>query len=127
MIANLDAVEIKDAGWINRAARLLEVQQKELTDALTTRSIIASGEVVVSTMSTEQSYDVRDAFVKGIYGRMFVWIVEKINQTIYKPKKSPKQQRNNIGVLDIFGFENFEHNRFTALCRDSRVYVNMSF
>ncbi|OQV23320.1 Myosin-VIIa [Hypsibius exemplaris] len=116
VIDNLDAVEIRDHGWISRASRLLEVNQKELTDALTTRSLIANGEIVVSTMSAQQSYDVRDAFVKGVYGRLFVWIVEKINQTIFKPKKSSKQQRNAIGVLDIFGFENFDHNSFEQLC-----------
>lgn len=29
--------------------------------------------------------DVRDAFVKGIYGRVFIWIVSKINQAVYTP------------------------------------------
>jgi myosin-7 len=52
--------------------------------------------------------DVRDAFVKGIYGRLFVYIVNKINNAIYKPKGSA---RSAIGVLDIFGFENFHTNR----------------
>ncbi len=27
-----------------------------------------------------------DAFVKGIYGKMFIWIVEKINSAIFKAK-----------------------------------------
>lgn len=62
----------------------------------------------ISTLSREQSVDVRDAFVKGIYGRLFVHIVSKINNAIYKPKSST---RSAIGVLDIFGFENFKNNR----------------
>lgn len=49
---------------------------------------------------------------QGIYGRLFVWIVEKINAAIYKP---PSQEvmnaRRSIGLLDIFGFENFTVNR----------------
>ena len=52
--------------------------------------------------------DVRDAFCKGIYGRLFVWIVSKINSAIYRPKNT---FRSCIGVLDIFGFENFRTNR----------------
>jgi myosin heavy subunit len=48
--------------------------------------------------------------VKGIYGRLFIWIVEKINAAIYRPK-APGAYRKSIGVLDIFGFENFENNR----------------
>ena len=56
--------------------------------------------------------DVRDAFVKGIYGRLFVLIVSKINSAIYRPKGSA---RSAIGVLDIFGFENFNTNRLVGI------------
>ena len=59
-------------------------------------------------MDTMAALDVRDAFVKGIYGRMFIWIVDKINKAIYKPASG---LRRSIGVLDIFGFENFDKNR----------------
>ena len=64
-------------------------------------------------MSKEQAIDTRDAFVKAVYGRLFIMIVEKINNTIYKPKTETK---NSIGVLDIFGFENFDVNSFEQLC-----------
>lgn len=52
--------------------------------------------------------------VQAIYGRLFVWIVEKINSAIYKPPPpdDPKHVRLSIGLLDIFGFENFQNNRF---------------
>ncbi|CAF1212835.1 unnamed protein product, partial [Didymodactylos carnosus] len=56
-----------------------------------------------------------DAFVKGIYGKMFIWIVDKINSAIYKPKEA-STYRKSIGVLDIFGFENFQRNSFEQLC-----------
>lgn len=87
------------------------MDQRLLTEALTSRTIFAQGDAVVAPMSAVQSLDVRDAFVKGIYGRMFIWIVNKINSAIYKPKPSPTHFRSSIGVLDIFGFENFMHNR----------------
>lgn len=116
VISNLDATEIMNASSVNSAARLLEVNQQHLIDALTTRTIFAHGDAVVSTMSSEQSLDVRDAFVKGIYGRMFVWIVNKINSAIYKPKPSANYYRTSIGVLDIFGFENFAVNSFEQFC-----------
>jgi myosin-7 len=60
-------------------------------------------------VSVEQAVEVRDAFVKGIYGQVFIMIVQKINSAIFKPKAKTK---NSIGVLDIFGFENFDTNRF---------------
>lgn len=43
-----------------------------------------------------------------MYGRLFVWLFKRMNSTIHK------QQTNdalNIGLLDIFGFENFKKNR----------------
>lgn len=42
---------------------------------------------------------------------MFVWIVEKINTAIYKPPPDASHIRFSIGLLDIFGFENFDANR----------------
>lgn len=49
---------------------------------------------------------------QGIYGRLFVWIVDKINAAIYKPpSQDVKSSRRSIGLLDIFGFENFAVNR----------------
>jgi myosin-7 len=59
---------------------------KDLVIALTTKTIFTSGETVTSTLAEHQSVDVRDAFVKVIYGRLFIWIVEKINAAIYKPR-----------------------------------------
>uniref|UniRef100_A0A8C4EBQ7 Myosin VIIAa n=1 Tax=Dicentrarchus labrax TaxID=13489 RepID=A0A8C4EBQ7_DICLA len=85
---------------------------------LGTRTLITRGETVSTPLSKEQALDVRDAFVKvPIYGRLFVWIVEKINAAIYKPASSqPKVLRRSIGLLDIFGFENFTVNSFEQLC-----------
>ncbi|KAL8588843.1 Unconventional myosin-VIIa [Nucella lapillus] len=110
---NIDATEIQDISYINKAARLLEVRAQDLIDSLTTRTLFTKGESVTSTMDTMAALDVRDAFVKGIYGRMFVWIVEKINGAIFNPAKGV---RRSIGVLDIFGFENFDKNSFEQLC-----------
>lgn len=90
---------------------MLQVSAQDLVDALTTKTIFTQGESVTSTMSIQSSLDVRDAFVKGVYGRMFVWIVDKINAAIFKPMEKNSHYRKSIGVLDIFGFENFDTNR----------------
>uniref|UniRef100_A0A8C5A059 Myosin VIIAa n=1 Tax=Gadus morhua TaxID=8049 RepID=A0A8C5A059_GADMO len=93
------------------------VDGKDLMNCLTSRTLITRGETVSTPLSMEQALDVRDAFVKGIYGRLFVWIVGKINAAIYKPPPNPsKAVRRSIGLLDIFGFENFTINSFEQLC-----------
>ncbi|XP_014907476.1 unconventional myosin-VIIa-like isoform X3 [Poecilia latipinna] len=114
---NLDACEVVRCPHLTTAATLLEVDCKDLMNCLTSRTLITRGETVSTPLSMDQALDVRVAFVKGIYGRLFVWIVEKINAAIYKPTSSqPKALRRSIGLLDIFGFENFTINSFEQLC-----------
>lgn len=113
VVDNLDATEIPEHTNVERVGALLGVPVQPLIDALTRKTLFAHGETVISTLSRDQSVDVRDAFVKGIYGRLFILIVKKINSAIYKPRASA---RNAIGVLDIFGFENFDQNSFEQFC-----------
>lgn len=76
------------------------------------------GEVVLQTSRANcQPVSVSYIFgtLQGIYGRLFVWIVEKINAAIYRPPSQElKSVRRSIGLLDIFGFENFTVNRYGA-------------
>lgn len=118
---------------------LLQVEPKDVMLCLTTRTLITRGESVTTPLRVEQGLDVRDAFVKvlvsatkkinkswfieisfcltsfsvqGIYGRLFVWIVDKINAAIYRPPSCDRTiASRSIGLLDIFGFENFSVNR----------------
>ncbi|XP_059682843.1 unconventional myosin-VIIa isoform X3 [Gavia stellata] len=114
---NLDACEVVQSASLITAASLLEVDPQDVMNCLTSRTIITRGETVSTPLSMEQALDVRDAFVKGIYGRLFVWIVEKINAAIYRPPSQElKSIRRSIGLLDIFGFENFTVNSFEQLC-----------
>nr|XP_012325028.1 unconventional myosin-VIIa [Aotus nancymaae] len=114
---NLDACEVLFSPSLATAASLLEVNPPDLMSCLTSRTLITRGETVSTPLSREQALDVRDAFVKGIYGRLFVWIVDKINAAIYKPpSQDVKSSRRSIGLLDIFGFENFAVNSFEQLC-----------
>lgn len=114
---NLDACEVLFSPSLATAASHLEVNPPDLMSCLTSRTLITRGETVSTPLSREQALDVRDAFVKGIYGRLFVWIVEKINAAIYKPpSQEVTNSRRSIGLLDIFGFENFTVNSFEQLC-----------
>uniref|UniRef100_G1TN79 Myosin VIIA n=1 Tax=Oryctolagus cuniculus TaxID=9986 RepID=G1TN79_RABIT len=114
---NLDACEVLFSPSLATAASLLEVNPPDLMSCLTSRTLITRGETVSTPLSREQALDVRDAFVKGIYGRLFVWIVDKINAAIHKPaSQEVKSSRRSIGLLDIFGFENFAVNSFEQLC-----------
>ncbi|XP_010714917.1 unconventional myosin-VIIb [Meleagris gallopavo] len=114
---NLDCSDVMDSPHFSIATKLLEVDYSELQNSLTNLSIIVRGESVSRPLNVAQAADGRDAFVKGIYGRIFLWIVNKINSAIFNPtSQKPKNTRQSIGLLDIFGFENFSNNSFEQLC-----------
>ncbi|KAI4886345.1 hypothetical protein NFI96_030827, partial [Prochilodus magdalenae] len=65
---NLDACEVVRCADLTTAAKLLEVDSKDLMNCLTSRTIITRGETVSTPLSMEQALDVRDAFVKRPVG-----------------------------------------------------------
>ncbi|XP_062055076.1 unconventional myosin-VIIb [Lepus europaeus] len=114
---NLDSSDVMDTPAFPIVMKLLEVQHQALRDCLIKHTILIRGEYVTRPLNIAQAADRRDAFVKGIYGHLFLWIVKKINATIYTPpSQDPKNVRRAIGLLDIFGFENFHNNSFEQLC-----------
>ena len=54
----------------------------------------------------------RPRSAQAIYGRLFIWVVDKINSAVFKPLPEDSEEVHQcIGLLDIFGFENFVKNR----------------
>ncbi|EYB92469.1 hypothetical protein Y032_0193g1385 [Ancylostoma ceylanicum] len=115
VVDTIEGVEVSDAANVARIARLLQVSEQTLLSTMTTRTMVTREERVVMRLSSRAAVDARDALAKGIYGRLFDYIVTRINDAIYKPRNDPTH-RHSIGVLDIFGFENFETNSFEQLC-----------
>ncbi|XP_018612550.2 unconventional myosin-VIIa [Scleropages formosus] len=114
---NLESCDIRSSHHFTMAVKLLEVDTKALDSSLTKRSVMTNRESVSKPLSSAQATDGRDALVKAIYGRLFVWIVDKINSVIYKPPPEDSSDVcHSIGLLDIFGFENFSTNSFEQLC-----------
>lgn len=76
--------------------------------------------------------DYRDATAKALYGKLFDWIIDRLNAYVaastvddvsnnsspgaYQRRGSAVKPQREIGVLDIFGFENFKSNDFEQLC-----------
>ncbi|XP_053315052.1 unconventional myosin-VIIb [Spea bombifrons] len=117
MFGNLDCSDVCESIHLSTVADLLEVDSSELKNCLTNHTIIVRGESVKKPLSCIQASDGRDAFMKGIYGRLFMWIVNKINGAIFTPEsKDLGNERRSVGLLDIFGFEHFNTNSFEQLC-----------
>ncbi|KAJ8288635.1 hypothetical protein COCON_G00012940 [Conger conger] len=97
-------------------AGLLGLDQDDLRVSLTTRVMLttaggAKGTVIKVPLKVEQANNARDALAKAVYSRLFDHVVTRVNQCF------PFQTSSNfIGVLDIAGFEYFEHNSFEQFC-----------
>ncbi|KAI5635399.1 myosin head (motor domain) domain-containing protein [Phthorimaea operculella] len=110
---NIESSEVADSINASRIANLLGVNKSKLCDALTRKTITAQGDKVVSTITPASAVIGRDALVKAIYGHVFEHIVEVINKTLHRDETLTS---GSVGILDIFGFENFDSNSFEQLC-----------
>lgn len=106
-----DASKISSEDVLTSLAELLGVDENNLRAALTIRSVSARNEVFSVPLKDTAAKDSCDAFAKEIYAQAFHWLVRKINMAT-----SVSASNGNIGLLDIFGFESFETNRFEQLC-----------
>ncbi|XP_052813336.1 myosin-IIIb-like isoform X3 [Mya arenaria] len=115
--SGVHGVEMADKGLTDIVAGLLGLESKDLVEVLTTSGMVARGEVIIRENTHSEALDVRDAMAKSLYGRLFSWIVNKINILLQPDKKVYKEDSLSIiGLLDIFGFENFPSNSFEQLC-----------
>ncbi|CAN0342036.1 unnamed protein product [Bubo scandiacus] len=111
------SVKVSEAsrGWLKAAAGQFGVQEDELLKCLICTMSVTRGEQIQRFHTQQQAEDARDSIAKVAYGRVFGWIVCKINELLAE-NVDPEVELGEIGILDIFGFENFAVNRFEQLC-----------
>jgi myosin heavy subunit len=104
-----------DKDWVTaleRACELWMVNRGDLERELLRFTNVQRGETVVKHHDRAKAADTRDSVSKNIYSWLFDWIVSRINTTT----DCESQCSLWIGLLDIFGFEDFETNYFEQLC-----------
>ncbi|KAM4730791.1 myosin-IIIb isoform 1-T1 [Anableps anableps] len=112
-----DKSEVPNSEALENAASLLSIGSEELQEALTSQCVVTRGETIIRTNTVDKAADVRDAMSKALYGRLFSWIVNRINSLLQPDMKiCAAESCMNVGILDIFGFENFKKNSFEQLC-----------
>ncbi|XP_059353222.1 unconventional myosin-IXb-like isoform X2 [Daphnia carinata] len=113
-----ESVTVKNTAVVTTIAQLLRVKEEILHQALVSKRARASGETLVINYRMPEAIAARDAMAKCLYGSLFDWIVMQLNHALLAKKDADKMQRAySIGVLDIFGFEDFGNmNSFEQFC-----------
>uniref|UniRef100_A0A3Q1FZV7 Myosin IXB n=1 Tax=Acanthochromis polyacanthus TaxID=80966 RepID=A0A3Q1FZV7_9TELE len=96
---------------------LLKVKEELLVEALTKRKTVTVNDKLILPYSNHEAITARDSMAKSLYSALFDWIVLRINHALLNKKDMEESVPClSIGVLDIFGFEDFETNSFEQFC-----------
>lgn len=125
---------------LNACCHLIGLDPDATRQRLTTKLLkTGAREVITKPLSRTEAAYARDAMLKYIYECLFTWLVGLINLSLSAKEaacsasdtvapvtpKSPSSKKSIldpasspqfIGVLDIYGFENFKTNSFEQFC-----------
>uniref|UniRef100_A0A3Q4HT30 Myosin IXA n=1 Tax=Neolamprologus brichardi TaxID=32507 RepID=A0A3Q4HT30_NEOBR len=112
-----DQIDIVNPEVLPVVSELLQVKEEMLFEALTTRKTVTVGEKLIVPYKLAEAGTVRDSMAKSLYSALFDWIVFRINHALLNIKDLMETTKIlSIGVLDIFGFEDYENNSFEQFC-----------
>ena len=103
--------EIKNKAPFSLITELLGVNENDLTISLVMKPFHSKNETIMTTLKKDQCIGLRDSLSKGLYEKLFNWLVKRMNMSSHD-----SNDLLTIGLLDIFGFEKFETNSLEQLC-----------
>ena len=104
--------KIVEHDLVEKVAKLLSVDPSKFKECLLIKS---KTKIMTQMADKNEACDMRDALSKALYSGMFDWLVERLNKAIRLDDRSSGELRY-VGLLDIFGFENFKINSFEQFC-----------
>ncbi|XP_055740157.1 unconventional myosin-IXb-like [Salvelinus fontinalis] len=110
-------LEAGPADVLSTLSDLLKVKQELLVEALTKRKQTTANDKLVLHYTLKEAVTARDSMAKSLYSALFDWIVLHINHALLNRRDMEEAiSCLSIGILDIFGFEDFQTNSFEQFC-----------
>ncbi|XP_015826773.3 unconventional myosin-IXb isoform X2 [Nothobranchius furzeri] len=112
-----DGLDVGPPEVLATLSDLLKVKDELLVEALTKRKTVTVNDKLILPYSHSEAITARDSMAKSLYSALFDWIVLRINHALLNKKDMEESVSClSIGVLDIFGFEDFQTNSFEQFC-----------
>jgi myosin heavy subunit len=120
-----DSSVVTSTEELEKLSRLMGVETATLESALVTRNMEARGESFAVSLNPSAAKDGCDALAKELYAQIFGYLVKIINNVTNVDEALLEEQKGlgqktvqlaKISILDLFGFESFEVNRFEQVC-----------
>eukprot|EP00928_Gymnodinium_smaydae_P032984 TRINITY_DN2374_c0_g3_i1.p1 TRINITY_DN2374_c0_g3~~TRINITY_DN2374_c0_g3_i1.p1 ORF type:complete len:2326 (-),score=592.20 TRINITY_DN2374_c0_g3_i1:118-7041(-) len=99
---------------LERAAERLGIDAARFSELMVERKMQAGKDFAIAKNRPDQARGVRDALARLIYGRLFHWLIQRMNVSLMESDSGSVTSRL-LGVLDIAGFECFERNSLEQL------------
>ncbi|KAL4487053.1 hypothetical protein ABPG72_001505 [Tetrahymena utriculariae] len=101
-------------------ANLLSTDSAQLKESFVKKARVTPDSIIYSPVTKNECINSKNTLSKALYDKLFSWLVGKLNDGIIPDGQDLQNLKNsdilNIGLLDIFGFENFEQNSFEQMC-----------
>ncbi|XP_067419650.1 unconventional myosin-XVI, partial [Emydura macquarii macquarii] len=115
-LTDAETAFVSDLQLLEQVAGMLQVSPDELASALTTDVQYFKGDMIMRRHTIEIAEFYRDLLAKSLYSRLFSFLVNTINYYLQNQYETSSDQVFEIGILDIFGFEEFQKNTYEQLC-----------
>eukprot|EP01038_Epipyxis_sp_PR26KG_P004039 gene4039-5778_t len=124
------SINPKSQDALQKFCKLMGLNEEKCSHSMCTRTMnVGQDQNNFIWLSKSQAVHTRDALAKDCYTRLFEYLVVIINMNLScestllsalssfdQSELSDKHKTYTISLLDIFGFESFQVNRFEQLC-----------
>ncbi|XP_060087750.1 unconventional myosin-XVI isoform X2 [Heteronotia binoei] len=115
-LTDAETALVSDLKLLEQVAEMLQVSPDDLASALTTDAQYFKGDMIIRRYTIELAEFYRDLLAKSLYSRLFSFLVNTINYYLQSQEGHSSDQVLPLGILDIFGFQEFPENNFEQLC-----------